>query len=807
MACVESFCYDWRGVAQHQPTANTSETVRLGGFEILDKIGEGGMGTVYRARQTSLNRIVAVKFLSPRLAADAEYIEGFRREAQAAARLQHPNIVSVIDAGEDGGLYFYAMEIVGGKTLFRWVQRDGALTEPTVIGIGVCAASGLKHAWDKEKLIHRDLKPDNVMVDTDGNVKLCDLGLAKTVGEHSPSDGYIFGTPQYMSPEQARAEAGIDLRTDIYSLGMTLYYALTAQSPFHGGAPTEVMKRHLNGQLPDPREFAPKASLHFCRVLEKMTAKPIAERYQNWNEVLRDFELATNGQPPLRKPPPSGISTIRVSDAITRQRSVPAAPLVVTQPASAVAQQTQTSTPAPSTRVARRASNLPLIIVSVAIIIGALGVFIAFLLNADKGGNSGGSPRDTQAPASANAAKQWEDAIAFAQANQDNRAALPEFADKLRRITLEFPGTPEANQSQMLLNFIATQQQAALNAQNNGGAQPNGVVPNLNFQPPWQGQPQNGQEPPWMQLVRPFVNNAGPVIDWDLNMARRAERGDVGPPKPDAPPDPLTPKAGAAPDAPNAADEARRNFETRLKEENARAKAAVEFDARFSKPYLAALSKRDYPAAIETARAAAGDSVFKPLREEFNALDDGAKRLQQFWKSLPQLANSLKGRVLPFRGHTARIVGADKNEISFETQPNVSFSVAYESLCTAEIAALASLATPNPTAPNALDGAWFLFAEGRPADAGLMLDTAQRLGHDPSLERRVMRLLARGAAETQADTVLKELQAAVEAKQWESARAKIAVLTDRYAKTESVQAVAAQLRELDARAKRNAPFQ
>jgi hypothetical protein len=784
-------------VAQNQSTSNASETIRLGGFEILDKIAEGGMGTVYRARQTSLNRIVAVKFLNPRIAADTEYIESFRREAQAAARLQHPNIVSVIDAGEDGGLYFYAMEIVGGKTLFRWVQRDGALTEPTVIGIGVCVASGLKHAWDKEKLIHRDLKPDNVMVDPDGNVKLCDLGLAKTVGEHSPSDGHVFGTPHYMSPEQARAQA-VDFRSDIYSLGMTLYYALTAQVPFQGGDPAEVMKRHLKGQLPDPREFAPKSSPHICRILEKMTAKPIAERYQNWSEVLRDFELAKNGQPPLCKPPASGASTIRINDQITRQRSIPAAPLVIAPTVAAPSQPAAAPTPViPQPR----GSNLPLMIIAIALIIGALGVLIAFWLNNSSAPQSSGdknSQHGSVVAAPATAAKQWEDAIAFARANEKNPDAIPEFADRLRKITQDFPGSPEANQAQMLLNFIAAQQQAALNAQNNG-APPQGVVQNLNFQPPWQWQQQNGQEPPWMQFVRPFLNNPPPIINWGLDLARRAERGNLDPLRPNAPPD-----IAKNPDPPKPDDEARRAREKRAQEEFARAKAATDFDARFAKPYLAALSKRDYPAAVETARAAISDPAFKPLRDELKIAEDGARRLRQFWKSLPQLANTLKGRVIPFRGQSAKIVGADKNEILFEPKPNVSFSVEFSSLSTAEIAALALLATPNPTAENATDGAWFLFAEGRPSDAGLMLDTAQRLGTDTTATRRVMSWLIRGAMETEAETAITALRAAADAQNWDEARIKLAVLNEHYARTKAAQAVAPQLKELEGRLKKNA---
>jgi hypothetical protein len=587
---------------------------------------------------------------------------------------------------------------------------------------------------------------------------------------------------------------------------MTLYYALTAQVPFHGGDPAEVMKRHLRGQLPDPREFATKASLHICRILEKMTAKPIAERYQSWGDVLRDFELAKNNQPPLCKPPAAGTSTIRINDQITQQRAAPAAPLVVAQPAAPVAPQLQGPTSQRPAAAPQTSSKTPMIIIFIAILIGALGVLIAFLLNnssADKNPDSNNPPRNAQTPAPASAARMWEDAIAFARANENNRDAVPEFADKLRRITQEFPGTPEANQSQMLLNFIAAQQQAALNAQNNGA--PIAVIPNLNFQPPWQWQ-QNGQEPPWMQFVRPFINNPPPIVNWGLDMARRAERGEFDPMKPNPPADlPEPPALNNNPDAARVNEEARRAREKRLQEEFARAKAAADFDSRFAKPYLAALSKRDYNAAIESARAALGDGVFKPMRDDLKVADDGAKRLRQFWKNFPQMANTLKGRVLPFRGQSVRILSADKNEILFEPKPNVTFGIGYESLTTAEIAAIALLATPNPTVEHALDAAWFLFAEGRAADAGLMLDTAQRLGADTTATRRVMTLLARGAMEMEAETALKDLRAAADAQNWEEARIKITVLNERYSKTRAVQSVSAQLKEMDARIRRNAP--
>jgi serine/threonine protein kinase len=312
------------------PTTQPESLKKLGGFEILEKIGEGGMGAVYRAKQISLQRIVALKVLPPRLASDAAYIESFRREARAAARLFHPNIIPVFDAGEAEGHFYYAMEFVRGKTLFRWVQKDGKLNEITVLEIGICLANGLKYAWEKEHLIHCDVKPENIMVDAEGNVKLCDLGLAKTFGDHSAhgDNDEIHGTPQYMAPEQLRGEKVLDTRADIYSLGMALYYALTAQIPFNAESPVASQQQHLVGQLPDPRHYNSDVSENFCRVLEKMLAKDRADRYANWNEVIRDLELVHARQSPRVAAVPlgEGKSTLRRDPNFMVKAALAAAP-------------------------------------------------------------------------------------------------------------------------------------------------------------------------------------------------------------------------------------------------------------------------------------------------------------------------------------------------------------------------------------------------------------------------------------------------------------------------------------------------
>gem|GEM_PF-665150 len=306
---------------------------QIGGFAILEKIGEGGMGAVYRAQQISLERIVALKLLSPKLASDPKYTDSFLREARSAARLQHANIVAVFDAGKVDEFYYYAMEFIHGESLQKWVARDGALPEPLALNVALCVADALRHAWVTEHLIHRDIKPDNILVDTHGNVKVCDLGLAKYFGETTlmSLSGQVYGTPQYMSPEQARAQH-VDCRTDIYALGLVLYHALTGQIPFHGGTPAEVMARQLYEQLDDPRDTVPQISVHTVRILEKMVSKDTAQRYDNWGDVLRDLRLAKENKPPQIPLIFHGKSSVNRNGGIQRsevggQRSDPAVPL------------------------------------------------------------------------------------------------------------------------------------------------------------------------------------------------------------------------------------------------------------------------------------------------------------------------------------------------------------------------------------------------------------------------------------------------------------------------------------------------
>jgi hypothetical protein len=270
------------------------EGQRLGEFEIIERIGQGGMGAVYKAVQTSLQRTVAIKTLQPALAADPEYIERFHREAIAAAGLSHQNLVQVYAAGETDGIHWFAMELVKGESAQVRLKRKGYIEPGEAIAIGVHLANALDYAWSRARLIHRDIKPDNIFLSGDGDVKLGDLGLAKMAEqtEALTVTGASMGTPYYVSPEQAEGRKDIDLRADIYSLGCTLYRLVSGQPPFSGDNPVTVMMKHVTSPPPDIRSVFPACPPVLAEVILKMMQKDPAARQQSYEEVNADLRRA-----------------------------------------------------------------------------------------------------------------------------------------------------------------------------------------------------------------------------------------------------------------------------------------------------------------------------------------------------------------------------------------------------------------------------------------------------------------------------------------------------------------------------------
>jgi len=281
----------------------SSKSFEIPGYQILEKLGKGSMGIVYKARQTSVDRIVAVKILLDALAQNKEFIKRFDREAKIAAKLSHNNIVNAIDAGEVTGHHFFVMEYVEGSTIKDALDKDKVFDEKVALKIVLSVAEALKHAHQRG-LIHRDIKPENVILTKEGNVKLADLGLARLTADEKwamSEAGMAIGTPYYISPEQVRGQVDVDIRADIYSLGATLYHMVTGRVPYDGETPTDVMRKHVdkNVNLIPPDHLNTSLSSGLGMVAETMMAKNRENRYRNPDDLILDLKCLLQGESPM----------------------------------------------------------------------------------------------------------------------------------------------------------------------------------------------------------------------------------------------------------------------------------------------------------------------------------------------------------------------------------------------------------------------------------------------------------------------------------------------------------------------------
>jgi eukaryotic-like serine/threonine-protein kinase len=291
------------------------------GYEIIARLGQGGMGSVYKARQPKLDRLVALKVMSSELAVDPDFVARFKREASAAASLSHPNIVQVYAAGEYENTPFIAMEFVDGDTLKQHIERHGRLDPREAIAVVVYVTRALQYAWNRVKLIHRDIKPDNIFLSRAGEVKVGDLGLAKTVGGAATSltqTGMMMGSPHYISPEQARGDSDIDFRADIYSLGCTFFHMLTGQPPYTGTDPLSVISKHVNDPPPAIFKVWPACPIPVALLVGRMLSKRRHERPKDYEDLIEQLEglreklkSATAAEPAKAPLPASSPSTPR----------------------------------------------------------------------------------------------------------------------------------------------------------------------------------------------------------------------------------------------------------------------------------------------------------------------------------------------------------------------------------------------------------------------------------------------------------------------------------------------------------------
>jgi serine/threonine-protein kinase len=266
-------------------------TVLSGRYRLEAKLGSGGMSTVYLARDETLDRPVAVKVMHREMSEQQDQLERFRQEARSVAKLSHPNVVAVIDAGEDGGHPYIVFEYVEGETLKQRISRLGRLDVQEAIAYAIEVARGLIVAHSR-KMVHRDVKPQNVLIDPDGRAKLTDFGISRQLEKAGlTATGRVLGTTDYVAPEQAMGQ-GVDLRSDIYSLGVVLYEMLVGDVPFHADSQVGVAMKHVHDELPDVQVRRPEVSAAVALVVERATAKDPAERYQAIEEMIDDLETA-----------------------------------------------------------------------------------------------------------------------------------------------------------------------------------------------------------------------------------------------------------------------------------------------------------------------------------------------------------------------------------------------------------------------------------------------------------------------------------------------------------------------------------
>lgn len=269
-----------------------SSRLLAGRYELLEKIGDGGMAVVYKARCRLLNRYVAIKILKPEFARDVKFIENFRRESQAAASLSHPNIVNIYDVGREGNIHYIVMELVEGYILSDLIQEQGLIEWKRAVEITKQIALALSFAH-KNHIIHRDVKPHNILITQSGTAKITDFGIAKAINSSNVAEntGTVMGSVHYFSPEQARG-GYVDEKSDIYSLGIVLYEMLTGKVPFDGENPVAVALMHINDEMKPPRELNPAIPSSVEAVVMKATDKLQINRYASADEMLKALEDA-----------------------------------------------------------------------------------------------------------------------------------------------------------------------------------------------------------------------------------------------------------------------------------------------------------------------------------------------------------------------------------------------------------------------------------------------------------------------------------------------------------------------------------
>ncbi len=289
-----------------------AEDFEIPGYSILEKIGAGSTSTVWRARQDSLDRDVAIKVLHPDLWTQMDEADAFVAEAHSVAQLRSRHIIQVYDTGRLENTAYIVLEYVAGNTVAQHLKENQKMAPREAMQIVAAIADALGDAWQTAGMIHRDIKPDNIIIEEDGSVKLADLGLARRadIETEDPDGTIIVGTPNYMSPEQAQGIAQVSPLSDMYSLGATLYHMLTGRVPFAGLSPEEVLDAQINKQLPWPQDIDPHIPLSYCQFIARLMMKNPEDRFADWNVVYHDAVKLAEGRMMMIKLPNDRQSTI-----------------------------------------------------------------------------------------------------------------------------------------------------------------------------------------------------------------------------------------------------------------------------------------------------------------------------------------------------------------------------------------------------------------------------------------------------------------------------------------------------------------
>ncbi len=294
------------------PAMSIGKGTEVGGFRIEKPLGQGAMGQVFLATQLSMDRRVALKILPQMIAQDDEMVDRFVNEVKTLAHIDHPNIVTAFEAGMKGGVYYLAMTYIDGEDLGARIKREGVIPEKEALKIIRKVAEALAYVWDEHRILHNDMKPDNIMIDRKGEVRIMDLGLSKKVFQCTgfTMTGVVAGTPNYMSPEQACSSRDIDFRSDQYALGATLYRLVTGSLAYKGSSVAELLAKKITDPIPAPREVNPEVSEACEHLLTVLMARDRKQRYKSWEAAISDIDRVLGGHMPLAKLPEAGESAI-----------------------------------------------------------------------------------------------------------------------------------------------------------------------------------------------------------------------------------------------------------------------------------------------------------------------------------------------------------------------------------------------------------------------------------------------------------------------------------------------------------------